>query len=166
MTLSSFNNLDKETAAEKLFSCCGSSKWVSLMMKDFPFESGKLMVEKATVAWFNECEKEDWLESFTHHPKIGDKKSLSEKFASKEQESVASASDEIIEALAKANKEYEKKFGFIFIVCATGKSAIEMLQLLNERLKNDKETELNIAMSEQHKITLLRFQKIIDNANS
>ena len=72
---------------------------------------------------------------------------------------------EIIEALAKANNKYEKKFGFIFIVCATGKSAIEMLQLLNDRLKNDKETELNIAMGEQHKITLLRFKKIIDNSN-
>ena len=165
MTLSSFNNLDKETAAEKLFSCCGSSKWVSLMMKDFPFESGKVMKEKAIAAWYNECGKEDWLESFTHHPKIGDKKRLSEKFAGKEQESVASASDEIIEALAKANKEYEKKFGFIFIVCATGKSAIEMLQLLNDRLKNDKEIELKIAMTEQHKITLLRIKKIIDTAN-
>ena len=165
MTIASFNNLDKETAAEKLFSCCGSRKWVSLMMEAFPFESGKLMVEKATTAWYNECVKEDWLESFTHHPKIGDKKSLSEKFAGKEQESVVSASDEIIEALTKANKEYEKKFKFIFIVCATGKSANEMLQLLNDRLKNDTETELNIAMSEQHKITLLRFKKIIDIAN-
>ena len=165
MTLSIFNNLDKETAAKKLFSCCGSRKWVSFMMEAFPFQSGKTMVEKATTAWFNECGKEDWLESFTHHPKIGDKKSLFEKFAGKEQASVASAPEEIIEALAKANKEYEKKFGFIFIVFATGKSAIEMLQLLNDRLKNDMETELNIAMAEQHKITLLRFKKIIDKAN-
>jgi len=165
MTLSSFNNLDKETVAKKLFSCCGSRKWVSLMMETFPYESGKTMVEKATVAWYDKCDKEDWLESFTHHPKIGDRKSLSEKFAGKEQESVASASGEIIEALAKANKEYEKKFGFIFIVCATGKSASEMLQLLNDRLRNDKEAELNIAMAEQHKITLLRFKKIIDSAN-
>lgn len=135
------------------------------MMNSFPFESGRVMAEKATTVWYNECGKEDWLESFTHHPKIGDKKKLSEKFAGKEQESVASASEEIIEALAKANTNYEKKFGFIFIVCATGKSAVEMLQMLNDRLKNDKETEVNIAMAEQHKITLLRFKKIIDNAN-
>ena len=165
MTLSSFNSLDKETAATKLFSCCGSRKWVSLMMKTFPFESETVMAENATTAWYNECGKEDWLESFTHHHKIGDKKSLSEKFAAKEQESVGSASEEIIETLAQANKVYEKKFGFIFIICATGKLATEMLQLLNDRLKNDKETELNIAMAEQHKITLLRIKKIIDNEN-
>ena len=165
MTLSSFNNLDKEAAAKQLFSCCGSGKWVSLMMNAFPFESEKELINKATTIWYHECDREDWLESFTHHPQIGDKKSLSEKFAGKEQESVMSASEEIIEGLAKANIEYKRKFGFIFIVCATGKSAAEMLRLLNDRLSNDRNEELKIAMGEQHKITLLRFKKLIDNAN-
>ena len=166
MTLSSFNNLDREAAAKELFSCCGSGKWVSLMMKSFPFESEKSLMEKATTAWYNECRREDWLESFTHHPKIGDKKSLSEKFAGKEQEAIASAPEDIIEALEKANTEYEKKFGFIFIVCATGKSAAEMLQLLNDRLGNNGGDELKVAMSEQHKITLIRFKKLINNTNT
>jgi 5-hydroxyisourate hydrolase/2-oxo-4-hydroxy-4-carboxy-5-ureidoimidazoline decarboxylase len=165
MTLSAFNNLDKETIAKELFSCCGSSNWVSHMLKSVPFESEKTLVEKATTIWYNECDSNDWLESFSHHPKIGDKKSLTEKFASKEQASVASAAEEVIEALAKANTDYENKFAFIFIVCATGKSAKEMLLLLNDRLSNNKESELNIAMGEQHKITLIRFKKLLDNAN-
>ena len=165
MTLSAFNNLEKETAAKELFSCCGSSKWVSVMMNEAPFESERILVEKATVTWYNKCDSKDWLESFTHHPKIGDKKSLTEKFAGKEQAGVASATEELIEALAKANADYENKFGFIFIVCATGKSAAEMLRLMNDRLSNDRDSELRIAMGEQHKITLIRFKKLLDKAN-
>ena len=163
MTLSDFNNLDKDIAARELFSYCGSQKWVSLVMKKFPFESQEALIERATAVWYDECDKEDWLESFTHHPRIGDKKSLAEKFAGKEQAGVASASKETIDALAKANDEYENKFDFIFIVCATGKSAGEMLTLLNNRLKNDQDSELNIAMNEQHKITLIRFGKLFDD---
>jgi len=163
MTLKQFNNLDKDAAAKELFSCCGSQRWVMLLMKGFPFESGEALIEKATTIWYNECNRKDWLEAFTHHPKIGDKKSLAEKFAGKEQAGVASASEKTIESLAKANIDYENKFGFIFIVCATGKSADEMLRLLNDRLNNSKEDELNIAMGEQHKITLIRFQKLFDD---
>jgi len=163
MTLSDFNNLDKDITAKELFCCCGSQKWVSLLMKKFPFGSQESLVESATTIWYNECDSKDWLESFTHHPRIGDKKSLTEKFAGKEQAGVASATEEIIDALAKANKEYENKFGFIFIVCATGRSAGEMLRLLNDRLKNDHVSELNIAMNEQHKITLIRFKKLFED---
>ncbi len=163
MTLPDFNNLDKDIAAKELFSCCGSQQWVSLLMKMFPFESQEALVEQATTIWYEECDKADWLQSFTQHPKIGDKKSLTEKFAGKEQAGVASATEDVIEALAKANNEYEKKFGFIFIVCATGKSAEEMLRLLNDRLKNNADDELRIAMGEQHKITLLRFKKLLED---
>src|SRR6185503_17715667 len=113
MTLSDFNNLDNDIAAKELFSCCGSQKWVSLVMKKFPFESQEVLIERATAIWYDECDKKDWLESFTHHPKIGDQKSLTEKFAGKEQAGVAAATKETIEALAKANEEYESKFGFI-----------------------------------------------------
>ena len=163
MTLKEFNNLDKDEAAKELFSCCGSKKWVSLVMNDFPFRSGAVFVEKATTAWYKKCEKKDWLEAFSHHPKIGDKKSLAEKFAGKEQAGVAFATGEVIETLARANKDYENKFGFIFIVFATGKSANEMLRLLNERSRNNAEEELKIAMGEQHKITLIRFKKLFDD---
>ncbi len=160
MTLQEFNTLDKEAAAGLLMSCCGSSNWVSLMMQRFPFANEKELIAVATDIWYEQCKVADWLESFTHHPKIGDVKSLSEKFAGKEQESVSAASAEIINALAKANAGYEKKFGFIFIVCATGKSATEMLRLLEDRLQNTIDEEIKIAMGEQHKITLIRFTKL------
>ena len=166
MTLSSFNNLEKTAAAKELFSCCGSQKWVSLVMKAFPFGSAEMLLQKATEAWYDECDSKDWIESFTHHPKIGDKKSLTEKFAGKEQAGVASATEKIIEALANSNEAYEKKFGFIFIVFATGKSAVEMLLLLTNRLNNAKDDEVRIAMGEQHKITLLRFGKLFEDFQS
>ena len=163
MTLSDFNNLDKNIAAKELGACCGSEKWVSLLMEKFPFESQEALVEQATTIWYDKCNKPDWLEAFTHHPKIGDKKSLTEKFAGKEQAGVASATEQLIDALAKANNKYENKFGFIFIVCATGRTAGEMLRLLNDRLDNDQDSELSIAMNEQHKITLIRFKKLFED---
>lgn len=150
-------------AAKELFSCCGSEHWVSLMMKHFPFVSEKVLTDHAASIWYSECGEKDWLESFTHHPKIGDVKSLKEKFAGKEQAGVAVAPDEVIHALAKANTDYENKFGFIFIVCATGKSAAEMLRLLQDRLGNSYNEELHIAMGEQQKITVIRFKKLFDN---
>jgi 5-hydroxyisourate hydrolase / 2-oxo-4-hydroxy-4-carboxy-5-ureidoimidazoline decarboxylase len=165
MTLKEFNELEKDKARELLFSCCGSRNWVSSLMYKFPFSSEKELVDAATNAWYKQCNNKDWIESFAHHPQIGDKKSLQQKFAGKEQAGVASASEKVIDALTKANADYLQKFGFIFIVCATGKSAEEMLQLLLDRLKNDQESELNIAMGEQHKITLIRFRKLFTNAN-
>ena len=165
MTLSDFNKLDKETATKELFSCCGSELWTSLLMKHFPFASEKELVDKATSIWYDECKKEDWLGSFTHHPKIGDKKSLEKKFAGKEQSAVATAPTAVIDALLTANEDYEKKYSFIFIVCATGKPAEEMLRLLHDRLANTQSEELHIAMGEQHKITILRFKKLLNGSN-
>jgi 2-oxo-4-hydroxy-4-carboxy-5-ureidoimidazoline decarboxylase len=123
-------------------------------------------LEDAEEQWY-ECTEADWLEAFTHHPKIGDIDSLKKKFASTatwaagEQSGAAAASQKVLEDLAKGNDDYEKKFGFIFIVCATGKTAEEMLQLLQDRLPNKKEDELKIAMDEQNKITKLRLEKLI-----
>ena len=164
MNLIEFNKLDKQFAAKELFACCGSSRWVELLMKHFPFASEKQLVNKAAAIWYDECGDADWTESFTHHPKIGDVKSLGQKFAGKEQEGVTTASAETIQSLANANADYENKFGFIFIVCATGKSADEMLRLLNDRLANT-DDEIGIAMGEQHKITLIRFKKMLPEAN-
>lgn len=131
-----------------------------------PYSSLAAMAGVAEKVWYTECFEAEWLEAFRHHPKIGDVQSLKEKFAStqhlasNEQQFVNTASDEIIQLLADANTAYENKFGFIFIICATGKTAEEMLRLLNDRLRNTYFEELNIAMGEQHKITLLRIQKL------
>lgn len=165
MNLSDFNNLDKEVAAKHLLDCCGSEKWKAQMMQHFPFASEKQLVDLSAKIWYHDCNESDWRESFTHHPKIGDVKSLTEKFAGKEQAGVAVATVETINQLAQANTDYENKFGFIFIVCATGKSADEMLQLLLARLQNTTHEELHIAMGEQQKISIIRFKKLLTQAD-
>ena len=166
MTLHELNILPKEQLKEELFKCCGSKTWVEKMLPFFPADDMVELLNDAEDQWY-ECSQEDWLEAFTHHPKIGDVESLKKKFAStaqwagNEQGAVKEASEETLKALAKGNEEYEKKFGFIFIVCATGKSAGEMLMLLDSRLPNTREQEISIAMEEQNKITLLRLQKLL-----
>ena len=166
MTLHDLNILPKEQLKAELFKCCGSKTWVEKMLPFFPADDMTELLYDAEDQWY-ECTEADWLEAFTHHPKIGDMDSLKKKFAttagwaSGEQGAVAQASEETLKALAKGNEEYEKKFGFIFIVCATGKSADEMLALLNERLPNHKEEEIKIAMDEQNKITQIRLQKLL-----
>ncbi len=161
MTIKAFNKINKAEKAKQLMSCCGSSTWVELMMKQFPFTNEMDLIDAANDIWYNQCGSTDWLESFTNHPRIGDIKSLTKKFAGKEQASVAAAAKKTIAALANANAAYEAKFGFIFIICATGKLATEMLRLLEDRLSNTIGEELHIAMGEQMKITILRFQKLI-----
>jgi 5-hydroxyisourate hydrolase / 2-oxo-4-hydroxy-4-carboxy-5-ureidoimidazoline decarboxylase len=165
MTIKEFNKLNKNNKIKWLMTCCWCINWTELMLKEFPFTSEADLVDTATDIWYNQCNSIDWLESFAHHPKIGDIKSLTEKFAGKEQASVAAATKKTIAALAKANKDYEAKFGFIFIVCATGKTATEMLRLLEDRLSNTIGEELHIAMGEQMKITILRFQQLINEGD-
>jgi 2-oxo-4-hydroxy-4-carboxy-5-ureidoimidazoline decarboxylase len=103
----------------------------------------------------------------THHPRIGDVSKLREKYkatatwSSQEQRGVQEASEEVLQGLADGNREYEARFGFIFLVCATGKSAGEMLALLRERMNNEPEAELRIAAGEQAKITRIRLEKLL-----
>ena len=111
---------------------------------------------------------EDWLEAFHAHPKIGEKKaataqSAQEKnWSAQEQSGVSTASADTVAQLAEGNREYEARFGFIFIVCASGKSSDEMLLILNQRLDNDAATELKVAAQEQQKITRLRLEKLLN----
>ncbi len=171
MSITEFNNLSKEKKETQLAACCGAAKWQKEMVTLLPFDDEDALLHSANNIWYNTCNEADWREAFTHHPRIGDLKSLTEKFASTkhlaggEQASVNKASEETLTELAGANNEYEKKFGFIFIVCATGKSAEEMLRLLKDRLTNSISEELNIAMGEQAKITFLRLKKTLDKAD-
>ena len=165
MEFRDFNTIDNGTKEEALFACCGSVKWVKEVLQIAALHSEKELVDAAENAWYNSCENSDYLESFTHHPQIGDIKSLQEKFAGKEQASIAVATQETIEKLAAMNADYKSKFGFIFIVCATGKSAQEMLQLLSDRISNSLEEEITIAMGEQMKITIIRFQKLLPQSD-
>ena len=112
----------------------------------------------------------DWREAFAHHPKIGDVESLRRKFASTsvwtagEQSGVVGAEEAVLTALAEGNAAYEARFGYIFIVCATGKSAGEMLEILQTRLLSGPRTELRVAAEEQKKITRLRLEKLFATA--
>jgi 2-oxo-4-hydroxy-4-carboxy-5-ureidoimidazoline decarboxylase len=172
MTLHELNTLTQPQLKQELLKCCGSSTWVKMMMTYFPADTMEELLEEADEIWY-ECSEDDWKEAFAHHPKIGDVESLTKKFASTahpiaigwasgEQSGVNVASKETIEALAEGNKKYEEKFGYIFIVCATGKSAAEMLAILQSRLSNEPEDEIKMAAEEQNKITKLRLQKLAE----
>lgn len=151
-----------EAARDILTRACGSRAWVDRMMARRPFGSHDALLAAARDEWFALSER-DWLEAFSHHPKIGDRASLAARFpathelSSREQSAVAFATPGVIAQLADANQAYLDRFGFIFIVCATGKSAPEMLQLLRDRLGNDRATELRIAAEEQAKIIAIRL---------
>jgi 2-oxo-4-hydroxy-4-carboxy-5-ureidoimidazoline decarboxylase len=166
MSIEELNNLSIDQAREEFFKCCGSTKWAEQLANKRPFKNKEELINISDSIW-SACSEQDGLEAFTHHPKIGDLKSLEKKFASTkewaggEQSGVNTATQDTLIALAKGNEAYEKKFGYIFIVCATGKTANEMLTLLNVRLKNDAATELKIAMNEQNKITHIRLEKLI-----
>ena len=167
MTLEELNHLEKPALTEALHKCCGSSAWVEHMAAAFPISDAETLMDEANTKW-NSLPEAEWREAFTHHPKIGGNiEALREKFANTstwaegEQASVKEASQAILEALAAGNEEYERKFGYIFIVCATGKSAEEMLALLQARLSNKPEEEILVAMGEQNKITRIRLEKLL-----
>src|SRR5438270_13192665 len=138
MTLSDLNALPPSTRANALATCCGATAWVAALNQQFPFATDEALFAEADRLWYSLTEA-DWREAFAHHPKIGDINALKEKFASTatwaagEQGAVRQASQATLEALAAGNKAYEQRFGYIFIVCATGKSAEEMLALLQAR---------------------------------
>lgn len=166
MDLNRLNNLSQAEAFNAFEKCCASSTWVNHMVDALPFADEHDLFEKASLYW-SQISFQDWLEACDGHPKIGDVSSLkatyasTKKWAAHEQKGMDEANDEVIKRLAKGNAVYEDKFGYIFIVCATGKSAEEMLDLLENRLDNDEENELEIAKGEQEKITTLRLAKLL-----
>jgi 2-oxo-4-hydroxy-4-carboxy-5-ureidoimidazoline decarboxylase len=140
-------------SAQQLFDCCGSSTWVQKMLHSLPVPDEATLMATASRCW-KECSEDDWREAFSHHPKIGGR--TNSKWTAEEQAGVVNSAD-----LITANEQYENKFGYIFIVCATGKTAAEMLSILNERLTNHPTEEIRIAMREQDKITQLRLKKLL-----
>ena len=161
------NRLSVEEARAALLACCGSTRWAEAVAALRPFWDVGQLLNIGGRVW-RELPREDWLEAFRAHPKIGESKAEQEtgaeaqRWAEGEQARARDASDETLTALAAANREYEERFGFIFIVCATGKSAEEMLALLRGRINNDPETELRVAAAEQWRITELRLKKFLN----
>lgn len=153
-------------ARAALMRCCGSSRWADAMLARFPFYADTALHEAADEVWANMGE-EDVREAMSHHPRIGaDLAVLRAKFAAtetwskNEQAGIGSADEATLIALRDGNARYDERFGHVFLVCATGKSAAEMLALLEARIDNAAEDELRIAKEEQRKITHIRLEKL------
>lgn len=164
--LLALNAASPEAAAAALARCCGSRRWVEGMVAGRPYQSLAQLHGHAEHLWWHLGDG-DWLEAFTHHPRIGaDLSALRAKFAATaawsagEQAGVAAADEATLQALADGNRRYEERYGYIFIVCATGLSAGQMLQRLNDRIDNPPEYELRVAAGEQARITRLRLNKL------
>lgn len=161
------NDLEPATARAALTRCCGATRWVVRMLEQRPFTDRAEVLYTADVVWWG-LTADDWREAFAHHPKIGDLESIRARFANtrvwsaREQAGVQDASEAVLQGLAQGNQDYEAKFGYIFIVYAIGKSAAELLHLLQLRLSNDPETESHIAAEEQRRIIQLRLGKWLD----
>jgi 2-oxo-4-hydroxy-4-carboxy-5-ureidoimidazoline decarboxylase len=160
------NALSDGEATSALTRCCGAQRWVEAMLRRRPFVSSSALFEAADEVWAG-LHRDDYLEAFSHHPQIGaDLEKLRQKFVNTadwsghEQAGVQTASEATLVALRDGNVSYLARYGFLFIVCATGKSADEMLALLRARLHNSVEDELGIAAREHAKITRLRLEKL------
>jgi len=160
------NSLTDEEATKELLQCCGSKRWASATATARPYDTLDLLLSTANDIWWS-LDRSDWLEAFRSHPKIGEKKAAdkvtaqSQQWSGQEQSGVTTASQDTVDSLATLNRAYEQKFGFIFIICATGKTSEEMLGALKERLQHDSDTELRLAAAEQSKITELRLKKLL-----
>lgn len=182
MRLEDLNGLDEAAATRELLRCCGSRRWATRMAVLRPFADARTMADAAERG-FDTLDRGDWLEAFAAHPKIGagaggagraggaggagggaggeNGAGGSGAWSSQEQALVTEAAAVTRQRLVEANRDYEARFGYIFIVCATGKTAAEMLALLERRLPNDPGAELRIAADEQKKITRLRLTKLL-----
>ena len=159
-TLSHFNQLAPEQRHSLLLDCCHCNRWAEQLLELGPAASIGQIQNRAFKAWSN-LDETDYLEAFAAHPRIGDLRRLKEKFASAEQGQVAEADEATLRALQQLNDRYFEKFGFIFIICASGKSAREMLDAIRSRIGNSRAQEIRNAADEQAKITRLRLTKLL-----
>ncbi|MEO7970109.1 MAG: 2-oxo-4-hydroxy-4-carboxy-5-ureidoimidazoline decarboxylase [bacterium] len=165
--LKQLNLLSANKAESEFLKCCGSKRWTERLCAERPFDSLDDLIAKADRVWWS-LDQADWLEAFLSHPKIGEQKAAaatsdqSKEWSAAEQAGIGDAASSTLAMLAELNQKYEDKFGYIFIVCASGKSSEEMLAILSSRLENDSDEELRIAAAEQAKITELRLQKLVE----
>src|SRR5262249_3073521 len=161
--LAHWNELAAPEAEKEILSCCGSVAWARELARRRPFSNGSSLVAASDEIW-NHLDFRDWLEAFSKHPRIGERKapeSASPQSASwsAEEQGGVSADDPVRSQLAASNREYEARFGRVFIVCATGKSSREILNILRRRLQKDEATEAREAGEEQRRITNIRLRK-------
>lgn len=165
--LARFNALTPKAAEAELRRCCGASRWIEWMAEGRPYASVAALREAADATW-SWTSPDDWREAFDAHPRIGESKAAAgqdataKRWSAAEQAGATSASDALRAELGEINRAYEARFGFIYIVCATGRSLEQMLALAKTRLGNDPEAELRVAAAEQHLITRLRLEKLLE----
>lgn len=165
--LEALNLLPSKEAETELLKCCGSREWAKRVVRERPFETPDELLAAAERCW-RELTPADWLEAFRSHPRIGERKAEqqtsveAQRWSAQEQSAAGNASADTSLALKALNRQYEEKFGYIFIVCASGKTAEEMLSILRRRLENSPEEELVTAAAEQAKITKLRIEKLLN----
>ncbi|HEY4953821.1 MAG TPA: 2-oxo-4-hydroxy-4-carboxy-5-ureidoimidazoline decarboxylase [Gemmatimonadaceae bacterium] len=165
------NAMPAPRAAGLLAECCGSPRWVSAMIARRPFASREAVKAVADEVW-KSLDANDWLQAFASHPRIGERPTAAAQqgqggeWAADEQSGVDRAGKGVRAALADANRAYEERFGHIYIVCATGRTADEMLALAQARLQNSPAGELKVAAEEQRKITRLRLDKLLDKEDA
>ena len=161
------NRLSENERRRVLTNCCAADRWVNGMLGRLPADHDEAVLASAEDVWWS-LDRDDWLEAFAAHPMIGEATSLlanyseTKQWAEGEQSGAAEADAVTLRALAEGNLEYKRLFGYIFIVCATGKSAGEMLKILQARLKNSADDEIRIAAAQQLQITQLRLRKLAE----
>ena len=166
MTLTELNSLPVLDAQRQFESCCAAEAWATAMVQGRPYTSAAQLLMRSDQCW-QSASRADVLQAFTGHPRIGDIRTLHKKYAhtadqaAGEQAGMDSAEADLLQTLVDLNDAYVDKFGYIFIVCASGKSAAQMLALLQQRLVNDELSEWPLAAAEQHKITALRLHKLL-----
>jgi 2-oxo-4-hydroxy-4-carboxy-5-ureidoimidazoline decarboxylase len=165
--LARWNTLSETNAAQEILPCCGSQRWAHALARLRPFDDTAALLNQSDGIWA-QLDPADWDEAFASHPRIGERKApaaatvKSAAWSSQEQSGVALSSQDVKEQLRLANHAYERRFGRIYIVCATRKSAEEMLAILHRRLENDEAEELREAAEQQRQITQLRLRKWLE----
>jgi len=161
--LQSWNAAGADEALDAMIACCGSRRWAAEMVAKRPIPTIVELSATADDVW-SRMEVADWMEAFACHPRIGGRKSArasaqSSAWSTQEQSATNVAAEKVLAELAEGNALYEQRFGFTYIVCATGKSAEEMLAILNRRLASDRAKELREAAEQQRQITQIRLGK-------
>ena len=162
--LEGWNGMPAGEAEARLLACCGSRRWAAEVSGRRPFADGETLKEAAGAVWFG-LKPEDWLEAFRGHPRIGERKAAeTASLASSEREQAEAQRTlaGMAERLRAGNAVYEERFGFRYIVFASGRSAPELLAVLEERLMHTRDEELQEAARQQHRITLRRMQEWLE----
>lgn len=163
MDLTALNRAAPDRAESDLKACCASQRWMTAMAARRPFADVSDLLQAAADEWWV-LDEEDWLEAFADHPRIGEQRDGDDRHStwSRDEQSGAAVAGTIAAAdLAECNRQYEERFGFRFLICATGLSAEEMLDACRRRLGNDPDEEILVAAAEQEKITALRIRKLL-----